>query len=95
MKVRWLFAGILALAALAAAGTAVYTWSAPDGGSGIFIAFAALLGVLAWDCARPPRPRREVTGTRFAPAWFLEGAVLVAAVLLLLAVATCVFRGRQ
>jgi membrane-associated protease RseP (regulator of RpoE activity) len=93
MKGRWILAGALGLAALGGAGMVAVTWAELDGGRWVFAAFAALLGVLAWAIVRPAKPR-EPTGTRFVPAWFFDGAILVLAILILLAIASCVF-GRR
>ena len=89
MKLRWFLAGALGLAALAGAGMAYATWSEPDGGRWVFAAFAALLGVMAGAVAFPPKPREE-SGTRFVPAWYLEGAVLLLALVLLVAITSCI-----
>jgi len=93
MKTRWIFAGLFGLATLAAAAMVVITWSAPDAGRWMFVAFAALFGVLTWATIIPAKPRKE-TGTRFAPAWFFDGAILILGVLILLVIASCLF-GRK
>jgi hypothetical protein len=93
MKGRWILAGIFGLAELAGAGMVVVTWSEPDGGRWVFAAFAALFGVLAYAVARPPKPR-EPPPTRFVPAWFFDGAILLLAVLILVVLASCIF-GRK
>ncbi len=97
MKGRWILAGIFGLATLVGAGMAVLTWTGPDGGPWIFVAFAALFAVMTWATVRPAKPRkpREPTGTQFGPSWFFEGAILLLAVLILLTIASCLFgRGR-
>ncbi len=93
MKFRWILGGVLGLAALAGAGMAIQTWSDPDGGRWVFAAFAALLGVMAWAVIAPPKPRKE-TGTRFVPSWYMEGAVLLLAIVILAAIGSCIF-GRR
>lgn len=93
MKTRWMLGGVFGLAGLAAAVMVVITWSEPDGGRWLFAAFTALFGVFAWASARPAKPREE-TGTRFVPAWFFDGAILILAVLLLVVIASCIF-GRR
>ncbi|MDD2765077.1 MAG: hypothetical protein PHE83_14010 [Opitutaceae bacterium] len=93
MKSRWILAGIFGLAGLSAAGMTFLTWSVPDTGRWMFAAFAALFVVLAWTAARPPKPAEPPT-TRFVPAWFFDGAILVTAILILVVIASCIF-GRK
>ncbi len=90
MKLRWLLGGVLGLAALGGAGMAFYVWAEPDGGRWIFAAFAALLGIMAWAVIAPAKPRQE-TGVHFVPAWFMEGAIVVLAIVILLAIGSCLF----
>ena len=93
MKLRWFIAGLFGLAAVAAVAMVVITWSAPDAGRWMFVAFAALFGVLTGATLFPAKPR-EPTGTRFVPAWFFDGAILLLGLLILLVVASCLF-GRK
>lgn len=93
MKTRWILAGIFGLAALVGVYLAVITWPGPDGGGWMFVAFAALFGVLTYSAVRPPKPP-EPRSTRFVPAWFFDGAILILAVLILLVIASCSF-GRK
>ncbi|MFA5057809.1 MAG: hypothetical protein WC485_06815 [Opitutaceae bacterium] len=93
MKRRWILAGAFGAAALASLYMAVITWSVPDSGRWIFVAFAALFLVLAWSAARPPKPQKPQS-TRFVPAWFFDGAILVTAILILIVIASCIF-GRK
>ena len=59
----------------------------------MFAAFAALFGVLAYSAVRPAKAR-EPAGTRFVPAWFFDGAILLLAVLILVVLGSCIF-GRK
>jgi uncharacterized membrane protein YfcA len=91
MKIRWILAGCLGVAALAGAYMAVITWHDPAGGPWVFLAFTALLAVLAYATARPSKPPKEEASTRFVPAWFFDGALLLAALLILAGIVSCIF----
>lgn len=93
MKLRWILAGVLGAAGLAGFYMAVITWSVPDTGRWMFVAFAALLFVLAFAVAKPAK-KEEPPSTRFVPVWFFDGAILLLAILILFAIASCVF-GRK
>ena len=93
MRTRWLLAGVLGAAGLGGLYMAAITWSEPDGGGWLFLAFAALLLLLAFAAAKPPKTG-ETQSTRFVPAWFFDGAILVLAVLTLVGIASCVM-GRK
>jgi hypothetical protein len=93
MKTRWILAGVFGLAALAGVYMAVITWTEPDGGRWMFVAFAALFGVLSYSAVRPAKARKP-RSIQFVPAWYFEGAILILAVLILLVVASCIF-GRK
>jgi hypothetical protein len=63
----------------------------------MFVAFAALFAVLAWATARPvpSRDQAESTSTRFVPSWFLEGAILLVVLVVLLNLGFCIFGGKH
>jgi hypothetical protein len=93
MRARWILAGVLGAAGLGGLYMAAITWSEPDGGGWLFLAFAALLLLLAFAAARPAKTA-ETPSTRFVPAWFFDGAILVMAILVLVAIASCMM-GRK
>ncbi len=93
MKLRWVLAGVLGVAGLAGLCMAVITWSVPDTGRWMFVAFAALFLVLAFAVAKPAK-KPEPPPTRFVPAWFFDGAILLLTILILFAIASCLF-GRK
>jgi hypothetical protein len=94
MKARWIIAGLLGLAGLAGLYMTVVTWSVPDGGSGVFAAFTAVFFVLAYAFARPEKKKEEAANTRFVPAWFMDGAILIFGILILIVIASCIFGGK-
>ena len=88
---RWILAGILGVACLAAAYTAFVAWSLPDGGGWMFVAFAALFLLLTWSTIRPPK-RKGATSTRFVPSWFFDLSILFLVLLFILGIVSCIFR---
>jgi len=90
MKLRWILAGALGAAGLAGLYMAIITWSVPDGGRWMFVAFAALLVVLVFAVAKPAKAAKP-RSTRFVPAWFFDGAILLLALLIVFAIASCLF----
>ncbi|HTX67362.1 MAG TPA: hypothetical protein VMD31_16445 [Opitutaceae bacterium] len=93
MILRWFLASVFGVATLAALAMTVVTWAEPDAGRWMFLAFAALFGLLTGATVFPPKPKPE-TSTRFVPAWFFDGAVLALAILILLVIGSCLF-GRK
>jgi len=91
---RWIFASVFGVATLAAVAMVVVTWTEPDAGRWIFLAFSALFAVMTGSVLFPPKPKPEPAGTRFAPAWFVDSAILALGILILLAVASCIFGGK-
>lgn len=65
----------------------------PDSGSWLFVAFAALYLLLAFAVAKPAK-KEEPPLTRFVPGWIFDEVILPLAILILFAIASCIF-GRR
>lgn len=97
MKGRFLLAAVSLLIGLAAGGMAWLTAEAGEDSKWFFGVFALFFLVLAAAPFLPERKKKaEPTGTRFVPAWQMEGMILLAilAVILALIVPHCVHPAR-
>jgi hypothetical protein len=92
MKGRTVFSAVFSLFGLAAGWMAWLTERAGEGGQWLFGVFATFFLVLAAALFLPASKKKptEVRGTRFVPAWQMEGMILLTVLLLVLAlVAHC------
>ena len=86
MPLRYLSAAFFGLLGLAAAGLAIKIHPIEPSSSWLFVVFAVFFLALAVICAArltiPAKPAKikESTSTKFVPAWFFDGAILLLAV---------------
>ena len=88
MKPRILLAAVFLVIGLAAGGMTWLMWRADEDSKwlfGVFAAFFLLLSAVPF-LPRPKKKKAESIGTRFVPAWQMEGMILLTVVLLVLAV---------
>ena len=87
MKPRLFLAAVFSIIGLAAGWMARLTWQAGEDSKWFFGVFAVFFLLLAAAPFLPERKRKnaEPTGTRFVPAWQMDGMILLAVLLLALA----------
>ena len=87
MKPRILLAAVFLVIGLAAGWMTWLMWRADEDGKWLFGVFAAFFLLLAAApfLPRPKKKKAESLNTRFVPAWQMEGMILLAIMLLVLA----------